>query len=479
MENYTITARDPFGYTASANIHVDVVAVNHAPYLIRFEMPDISCYPGEKLFTGINLNINMTDYFADDDIYNIALEDYLTYKAANFEPLTITFQLIPGTLKHSGGLTISVPEMPDLVAPLTIAVTFWAEDSLGLVTGYLTCNITINPPVNHAPRWSGNFTLVEMNESTAGSPSEAVVNLNDYCTDADSWDKGLLVYTAKGYNTNGLAVTIANGYAKIVPKPGFYTTPPHESLTFNATDTKFESAEVTIKVVVKHVYYRPNITDWKPAAFGVNVNEGEQVNFSVTVLIDPVIAGLSPAPVKYRWYVNGTIQTATTGNFTFRTDYTTASRSPFNITFQFNDSVTEVLKYWRVTVLNVNQPPVNVKIVTPAWPRLNFTSGDKISFQAAQASDPDDPNATLTYEWKDAGSPIGAGPAFETSKLTVGTHKIVLVVTDQDGAVVEDNVTVRVKARPTPGFLPGMELVAALGALGLAAAAAVSTRRKR
>jgi hypothetical protein len=478
-ENWTVTARDPFGYTASANIHVNVVAVNHAPYLVRFEMPDISCYPGDKLFTSINLNLNMTDYFADDDIYNIALEDYLTYNAANFEPLNITFQLIPGTLKHSGGLTINVPEMPDLIAPLTIAVTFWATDALGLETKLLTCNITVNPPVNHAPRWSANFTQIEMNESTAGSPSETVVNLNDYCTDADSWDKGLLVYTAKGYNTNGLSVTITNGYAKIVPKPGFYTTPPHENLTFNATDTKFLSAEATIKVVVKHVYYRPNITDWKPATFNVNVNEGEQLNFTVTVLIDPVIAGLTPAPVKYRWYVNGTIQTATTGNFTFRTDYTTASRSPFNITFQFNDSVTEVQKHWRVTVLNVNQPPANVKIVSPAWPRLNFTSGDKITFQAAQASDPDDPNATLTYEWRDAGSPIGTGPTFGTSRLTVGTHKIILVVTDAEGAEATDNVTIRVKAKPPSGGLPGMELVAALGALGLAAAAAVFTRRRR
>jgi hypothetical protein len=350
---------------------------------------------------------------------------------------------------------------------------------LGLESGLLTCNITINPPVNHVPRWSSNFTQVEMNESVAGSPTEAVVDLNAYCSDTDAWDVGKLAYTARGYNSTGLTVTITNGFAKISPKVGFYTMPPHESLTFNATDTKGESAEVTITVIVRHVYYKPNVSDWKPAAYGVTVNEGDAVNFSVTVLIDPVIAGLTPMPVKYRWYVNGTIQTATTGNFTFRTDFSSAARSPYNVTFQFNDSVTEALKYWKVTVQNVNQPPANVKIVSPAWPRLNFTSGDRISFQAAIATDPDDPNATLTYEWKDAGSVIGNSASFDTTKLTVGKHLIILVVTDPDGAVVEDNVTIHIKAKPSPGFIPGMELAAAMGAMGLAAVAAAVFRRRK
>jgi hypothetical protein len=320
-----------------------VVAVNHAPYTTRIGMPDISCYPGDILSTGANLNLNLTDYFTDDDMYNPALNDHLAYQAANYDPLTITFQVIHGTFKHSGGMTISVPDMPDLVSPLTIAVTFWAEDSLGLKSGFMTCNITINPPVNHVPRWSTNFTQVEMNESLAGSPTEVVLDLNSFCSDTDAWDKGNIVYTAKGYNTNGLTVTITKGFAKISPKAGFYTMPPHENLTFNATDTKGASAEVTIPVIVRHVYYKPNITDWKPSAYAVSVSEGNVVDFSVTVLIDPQIANLTPMPVKYRWYVNGTIQTATTGNFNFRTDFGSAARSPYNVTFQFNDSVSEVL----------------------------------------------------------------------------------------------------------------------------------------
>jgi len=320
---------------------------------------------------------------------------------------------------------------------------------------------------------------VELNESVAGKPSEAVLDLNTLCTDPDPWDKGNLTFAAKDYNVAGLTVTITNGFAKIVPKAGFFTMPPHESLTFNATDTKGAGAELTITVVVWHVYAPPVVLNATPAGSAVNVNEGGQLDFSVNVRLDPQIANLTPQPVKYRWYVNGTIQTATTGSFTFRTDYTTAARSPYNVTFQFNDSVSEVLWSWKVTVLNVNQPPTNVVIVTPAWPRLNFTSGDKITFQAAIAVDPDDPAAVLTYIWKDAGSEIGKGLTFETRKLTVGTHKIVLEVTDPDGAVVEANVTVKVKPKPSPGFIPGMELLAVLGALGLASAAASMARRRK
>ena len=478
MENYTVTAKDPFGYTAEGNILVDVVAVNHAPYITKFDMPDISCYPEDKLFTGFNLNLNLSDYFFDDDIFNPALNDFLTYHVANNDPLGITFHLRTPTLMHSGGITIAVPEMPDLIAPLTVVVSFWAVDSLGLETTPQTCNITIDPPVNHVPRWTTNFTQVEMNESTAGNLTEKVLDLNGLCTDTDSWDKGLLSFTAKGYNQNGFTVTITNGFAKISPKVGFYTMPPHENITFNATDTKGAGAELTITVIVRHVYYKPYIPVYNPAG-NVNVNEGDMVNFCVTVVIDPQIANLTPMPVKYRWYVNGTIQTATTGNFIFRTDFTSASRSPYNVTFVFNDSVSEIQKYWKVTVLNVNQPPTNVKIMSPAWPRLNYTSGDRITFQAAMATDPDDPNATLTYQWKDAGVVIGTGLSYETTKLLVGKHKIILVVTDPDGAVVEENVTVNIRAKAGTGFIPGMELAAAMGAMGLVAAVAVLLRRRK
>ena len=149
------------------------------------------------------------------------------------------------------------------------------------------------------------------------------------------------------------------------------------------------------------------------------------------------------------------------------------------MTFVFNDSQNEVGRFWRVIVQNVNQPPTNVRINSPLWPRLNYTSGDKIMFTAAVALDPDDPNATLTYQWKDGGTVIHTGMSFDTTKLTVGRHAIVLSVTDPDGDTVEAGVTVNIKPAPSKPFIPGMDALAALGALGLLAAVAVALRRRK
>ncbi|MEM2976786.1 MAG: PKD domain-containing protein, partial [Thermoplasmata archaeon] len=131
-------------------------------------------------------------------------------------------------------------------------------------------------------------------------------------------------------------------------------------------------------------------------------------------------------------------------------------RSPYNITATFNDSITEIRHSWRVTVNNVNRPPEGVAIISPVN-GTNFTSGKRVEFRAAVATDPDDPNATLEYEWRDSGVKIGSGLSFTTNKLSVGLHTIVLTVTDPEGGSAEASVTIRIKPAPpppTPG--PGM-----------------------
>jgi hypothetical protein len=478
-ENFTVTATDPFGYSADANILVTVVAVNHRPYIIDGEIRDISCHPGDKLSSGINLPVNLSNNFYDDDILNPAMDDYLTYHNGSADPLNIVFQVIHGTLKQSGGLTIDVPEMPDLTSALTVVVSFWATDTFNLSTGVLTCNITVYPPVNHLPRWTANFTDISMNESQPGKPSAVSFDLGKYCTDPDAWDSGNISYAAKNYNVSAFTVTITNALCRITPRVGFYTLATPETITFNATDTKGAGADWTVNLIVTHVYTPPMLANFSPQYLITTIDEGAVLNFSVVVNIDSQIANLTPQPVKYRWYLNGTIQTATTGNYVFRTDFTSTARSPYNITFVFNDSVSETTKYWRVVVNNVNQPPIDVKIISPAFPRLNFTSGDKVRFQAAIATDPDDPNATLLYEWKDAGVVIHTGPSFDRTTLSVGTHTIVLSVTDADGGVTEDTITIRIKPTPTNGFIPGMEGLVALAALGAAAAVAAAVRRRK
>lgn len=474
VENWTITAKEPDtvgGYSAQANVHVTVQAVNHPPYVKNWNIRDISTYPGEMILTTLNLS----KYFDDDDKGNIAINDHLTYHYRDQGPLKLTFQLIPGTLTHSGGVTVQVPDMPDLTSPMTVTVVFWATDLFNLSTPELTCNFTISPLVNKPPRWSANFTELAMNESRTGKPTEVVVDLYNYCADTDSWDKNNLTFAAKNYNVSAFSVNVTGSVVKISPKVGFYTNAP-EQVIFNATDTRGAGAEAPVRLVVRHIYSPPGIGSSSPAGLSVEMDENSSQVFSVNVSLDPQIASLDPQPVKYRWYINGTIQTNATPSFTFRTDFTSAARSPYNITVTFNDSVSEVFRSWKVTVKNVNQPPVNVGINSPT--KTNFTAGTTIEFTAAVASDPDDPNAILTYQWKDNDASLGTGMTVKTSKLTAGAHHIVLMVTDPDGATVESSMTINIKPAPSKPFLPGMEGLFLLAAIGAAMAVAYLYKKK-
>ena len=472
-ENYTVTATDPFGYSAMANIHVNVGAVNHPPYVRKWDIPDITAYPTDILLSTLNLS----SYFDDDDKTNLAINDFLTYHYRDASPLAITPQLIPGTLKHSGGITIVVPDMPELTMPMVVTVTFWATDTYNLSTPGLTCNITIKPLVDKPPRWSTAFTDLTMNESRPGNPTEVTLDLATYCTDTDAWDRNNLTFTARNYNISAFTVTFTRNIVKITPKTGFYTMPPHENMTFNATDTRGAGAETTITLIVRHLYVQPKFVDPYPAGTSLEMDENATQAFWANVTADPQLSNLTPQPFKYRWFVNGTIQNSALPSFVLTTDFTSAARSPFNVTVTFNDSVGEISRTWKITVRNINQLPVNVKITSPS--KLNFTSGTIIEFAAALATDPDDPGAVLTYEWKDNEASLGTGQIYRTSKISVGVHKIQLIVTDPDGASVTDEMTIRVKAIPTKPFLPGMEGLVLLAAIGAAVGVAAVLTRKR
>jgi hypothetical protein len=472
-ENYTVTATDPFGYSAMANILVNVGAVNHPPYVRKWDIPDITAHPTDILLSTLNLS----SYFDDDDKANLAINDYLTYHFKDASPLAITPQLIPGTLKHSGGITIVVPDMPELTMPMVVTVTFWATDIAGLSTPGLTCNITIKPLNNTQPRWSTTFTEMTMNESQPGKLSEASMDLAKVCADPDAWDRDNLTFTARNYNISAFSVNFTRSLVKITPRIGFYTMPPHENMTFNASDTRGASAETTITLIVRHLYVQPKFVDPYPAGTSLEMDENATQAFWANVTADPQLSNLTPQPFKYRWFVNGTIQPSALPNFVLTTDFTTAVRSPFNVTITFNDSVGEISRTWKMTVRNINQLPVNVKITSPS--KLNFTSGTIIEFSAALATDPDDPGAVLTYEWKDNEASLGTGQIYRTSKISVGVHKIQLIVTDPDGASVTAEYTIRVKAKPNPPFLPGMEGMVLLAAIGAAVGVAAVLMRKR
>ncbi len=472
VENYTVTATDPFGASATTNVHVVVGAVNHPPYLQSPGHPSVGLHPEEIRLDALNMN----DYFADDDIFNPAINDYLTFHVRDNGSVNVVFQLIPGTFRHSGGVTLQAPRIPDLEAPITVEAAFWATDSYGLASPELPCDIIINPLPNRPPRWSTDFTKIEMDESQPGRPTEALIDLYDYCTDTDPWDRGALTFSASGYNQSALTVTFSGSVVSIVPKQGLWTNHPHETITFNATDTRLESSECTVTVIVNHIYTPPVFTSVLPNATSVTVDEGSSISFGVAVRCDARILVETPHLTRYRWYLNGSMLTATSDTYTYRADYNASERSPYNMTVTFNDSVTEVSRSWTLIVSNVNRPPEGVAILSPVN-GSNFTSGRSVEFRAAVATDPDEPDAILVYEWRDSGVKIGSGISFTTKKLSVGIHTIVLTVFDSEGGSSEASVTIRIKPAPREPT-PGMELAALFIALAVALPLYVRWRRR-
>jgi hypothetical protein len=86
----------------------------------------------------------------------------------------------------------------------------------------------------------------------------------------------------------------------------------------------------------------------------------------------------------------------------------------------------------------------NIPPVARAGADQNITLGQSVTLSASASSDVETPNAYLTYKW--------SGPTIETSydvnvtltNLALGVHHIVLQVTDEEGAISTDIVTVTV-----------------------------------
>jgi hypothetical protein len=132
---------------------------------------------------------------------------------------------------------------------------------------------------------------------------------------------------------------------------------------------------------------------------------------------------------------------------------------------------------FNITVLNVNDPPRDVKITGPANNSI-FKQGADITF-AGNATD-DDGDA-LNFTWYSGDAVIGTGASFSTKALKPGVHVITLKADDGSGPVASKPVQITVKSKaapPSKGFLPGFTLLALLAAGAAGALASERIRRK-
>ena len=133
---------------------------------------------------------------------------------------------------------------------------------------------------------------------------------------------------------------------------------------------------------------------------------------------------------------------------------------------------------FNITVLNVNDPPREVRIMAPAN-NTSFKQGTEIGFSGNATDDDGD---ALDFTWYSGSEVIGTGASFSTKGLKPGIHFVTLKATDGSGQVASAPIQITVvKKAVSPGgskgFVPGMELLALGGALALACL--VSWMRRR
>ncbi|MEM4728310.1 MAG: tandem-95 repeat protein [Thermoplasmata archaeon] len=117
---------------------------------------------------------------------------------------------------------------------------------------------------------------------------------------------------------------------------------------------------------------------------------------------------------------------------------------------------------FNLTVLNVNDPPERVRILSPLEGQ-SFIEGKEVTLEA-EAEDED--GDELTYTWYSGGSELGRGRVVSTKALKAGDHSITVKVSDGKETVSSAPVAIKVKKPPGKkgGFMPGF------GAAGLLAA---------
>ena len=156
-----------------------------------------------------------------------------------------------------------------------------------------------------------------------------------------------------------------------------------------------------------------------------------------------------------------------TGWMTFRPAQKEVGARRVNVTVTDTAGASATVSF-NITVLNVNDPPREVRILSPAG-NARFKQGAEIGFSGNATDDDGD---ALDFTWFSATEVIGTGASFSTKGLKPGVHVVTLKATDGSGQVASAPITITVQKKPSPapskGFIPGFELAALAAALVLA-----------
>jgi len=73
---------------------------------------------------------------------------------------------------------------------------------------------------------------------------------------------------------------------------------------------------------------------------------------------------------------------------------------------------------------------------------ISVTDGVPVSFNALSSSDPD--GSIVSYIWKEGNTILSTSATFSKSDFTVGSHNVLLTITDNDGSISTDTIVVTI-----------------------------------
>jgi hypothetical protein len=113
--------------------------------------------------------------------------------------------------------------------------------------------------------------------------------------------------------------------------------------------------------------------------------------------------------------------------------------------FSAFDGLGNISESVRITVIPVNDPPKNARIITPQNGQV-ITFGLKVNFSAV-CFDADLPHGDeLTFKWNSSlQGHLGSGEELNEIKLITGEHDISLIVSDRSDNSSKDNITIFIK----------------------------------